>query len=346
MTKGRSRATTIADVARLAGVSTATVSRALHGTARVGPETRRKVDEAAQALSFSVSRSASALASGRTDRIALLNGGQLAHWFVSEILQGTYTALSQENMDLLLYRAGNEKERRSFFSSVPTRRNADAMLVTSFALNPGELEVLDQVGMPVVYLNMLLGDRPTVSINDDAAGASVARHLIGLGHRNLAFVGGELTRFGVSWSSDDRSRGFAREIEESDLDVSYSRISLPDVPDSAREAVTQILNLSPTPTGIFVLHDELALPIVHILRDVGLRVPEDVSVVGFDDHPLAAPFGLTTVRQPVEEIGRRGGELAVKLARGEEPESTAVEIPSSMVMRETTSSPSSSTLLG
>lgn len=345
MKQGRSRGATISDVAALAGVSTATVSRALHGTARVGAETRRKVDEAAQALSFSVSRSASALASGRTDRIALLNGGRLARWFVSEILQGTYTALNRENMDLLLYRAGDRDERAAFFSSVPTRRNADAMLVTSFALNPEELEVLDQVGMPVVYLNMPLDDRPSVSIDDSAAGAAVARHLIGLGHRTLAFVGGELTRFGVAWSSDDRSRGFRHAIEDSDQDVGFHQISLPDVSDSAREAVSRILNLSPTPTGIFVLHDELALPIVHILREMGMRVPEDISVVGFDDHPLAGPFDLTTVRQPVEEIGLRGGELAVHLARGLKPEKLSVEIPSTMVMRSTTGSPVSSSLL-
>ncbi|WP_080796541.1 LacI family DNA-binding transcriptional regulator [Corynebacterium pacaense] len=340
-----SRGATIADVAKLAGVSTATVSRALHGSANVGPGTLEKVARAAEELNFSVTRSASALASGRTNRIALLNGGQLAHWFVSEILQGSYTHLNQSNMDLLIYRAGSRTEREQFFTALPARRNADAMLVTSFALEAEEVTALESLGMPVVYLNMPYDDRPNVSIDDVAAGSGVARHLIGLGHRRLAFVGTGLTHLGFDWSSDDRSRGFAEQINASEHAISFESITVANTPRAASEAVTQILNLSPIPTGIFVLHDELALAITHILRQRGLRVPEDISVIGFDDHPLAEPFGLTTVRQPVEEIGRRGAELAVKLARGEDPGNTNISIPTSLIMRTTSSTPQASVLL-
>lgn len=110
-------------------VPTATVSRALRRPGQVKPATRARILEAAQALSYGATRSASSLASGRTERIAILNGGSLAHWFTSEILQGAYTVIRDHQMDLTLYRAGTAAEREQFFRTLPARKNADAMMV-------------------------------------------------------------------------------------------------------------------------------------------------------------------------------------------------------------------------
>lgn len=340
------RGATMADVARRAGVSTATVSRVLRGNAKVEPETSRRVEQAAAELSYTITQSAAALASGRTNRVALLNGGRLSHWFVSEILQGAYTSLLAGGMDLLLYRTGSQAERDDFFSRFPVRRNADAMLVSSFALSDDELEVLDRAEIPVVYLNMPFVDRPNVSIDDFAAGAKVARHLIGLGHRRLVFVGREALHGGFAWSADERARGFVDGINQSKLAIDFDGIVVDPNENGARTAVAQMLNMSPVPTGIFALHDELAIAIIKVLEEHGLRVPEDISVVGFDDYPLADTFHLTTVRQPVAEIGSRGAELAVQLATGNAPAETTIKMPTTLQMRGTTASPINSLLLG
>ena len=343
----RSEEATISDVARLAEVSTATVSRALRRPGQVKPATRARILEAAQALSYGATRSASSLASGRTDRIAILNGGSLAHWFTSEILQGAYTVIRDHQMDLTLYRAGTAAEREQFFRTLPARKNADAMMVTSFKLREDETAHLSRLHMPLVFLNMSADPHPNVSIDDDQAARRVARHLVSLGHRVFAVVGSASQHQGAFWSSDTRRDSFEQEVKTLSPAAVVHHLSVPAVlaPNAAELATQSILDQTQPPTAVFVLLDELAIPLIHTLRRQGLRVPQDISVVGFDDHPMAASFGLTTVHQPVAEIGARGADLAVRLAAGEQDAPTHITIPTSLVLRQSTASPLDSIVL-
>jgi DNA-binding LacI/PurR family transcriptional regulator len=188
---------------------------------------------------------------------------------------------------------------------------------------------------------MHVQNRPNVSIDDAAAGARVARHLIGLGHRNLAFVGREISHDGFTWSADERFQGFVQEIQRSTPRAHIASITIGNGLESANEAVSQLLDLSPVPTGVFVLHDELALAMMLILQQRGLRVPEDISLVGFDDHPLAASAGLTTIHQDIEKIGNLGATMAMQLAHGEEVPTTSIVIPAPLIMRTSSASPNS-----
>ena len=332
---------TIADVARLAGVSTATVSRTLRRPSLVSGPTRARVLSAADALSYSLTKSASSLASGRTEHIALLNGGSLNQWFTSEIINGAYTVIHEHHLDLTVYRARDTSERREFFETLPARRNADAMLVTSFNLSPDEFAILQRLGMPIVLLNMLTPGHTNVSIDDAAAGRDVARLLLELGHDTLAYVGPEPGHRGLSWSSDARWTGFHDEIRTRApfASVSMVRLPAPLVTDAAQHAVSELLARRPRPTAIFVQLDELAIPIMFRLRQRGIRIPEDISVIGFDDHPLAKDLGLTTVRQPVGDIGARGADLAIRLIADDAGTRHEVLVPTTIIERSTTAGP-------
>src|SRR6478735_46729 len=141
------------DVATLAGVSVATVSRALRDSPLVSAATKERVLEAAAELDFAVFRAASALASGRVGRIAVLMSGPLRSWFNGAVLDGLYDGLRAAEHELAIYRVTDLAEREAFFATLPVRRNADALVVTSFALRSDELERLSSIGMPLVYVN-------------------------------------------------------------------------------------------------------------------------------------------------------------------------------------------------
>ena len=183
------RPSSMTDVAERAGVSVATVSRALRGSPLVSAETTERVVQAANDLSFAISRAASSLATGKLDRVAVLVSGSLGSWFNGCLLDTVYQTLHDRGQELLIYRTLSTGERDEFFATLPARRNADALIVASLELAAGQRQRLQQLGLPLVFVNQRLAGAASVSI-DDAAGAAVAtQHLINLGHRRIAYVG-------------------------------------------------------------------------------------------------------------------------------------------------------------
>ena len=183
------RPSSMADVAERAGVSVATVSRALRGSPLVSPETTDRVMQAANDLSFAISRAASSLATGKLDRVAVLVSGSLGSWFNGCLLDTVYQTLHDRGQELLIYRTLSTGERDEFFATLPARRNADALIVASLELTAEQQQRLHQLGLPLVFVNHRLTGAASVSI-DDAAGAAVAtQHLLNLGHRRIAYVG-------------------------------------------------------------------------------------------------------------------------------------------------------------
>ena len=179
----------MADVAQRAGVSVSTVSRALRSSGLVAPVTAERVRQAAEELDFAVSRAASSLASGRLNRIAVLVSGSLSSWFNGCLLDATYAALHGHDQELLIYRTLSRDERDAFFATLPARRNADALIVASMELTATQRHRLQNLGMPLVFVNQRHAGSASVAV-DDAAGAEVAaQHLLNLGHRRVAYVG-------------------------------------------------------------------------------------------------------------------------------------------------------------
>ena len=191
-------------VAREAGVSVSTVSRTFAKPDLVLPETRDRVMAAAEKLDYSVSRSAAALKSGQSFRIALLASETIASWFNSNIFAGLDSALRPSGYDTVPYPMRNAAERHDFFADLPVRRNADAVIVSSFDIEPAEVERLKHMHVPIVGINIPSTDGfdAGVSIDDYAATRSAIEHLIALGHRHIAFVGSAPTETNMRYSAE------------------------------------------------------------------------------------------------------------------------------------------------
>ncbi|HEY0237093.1 MAG TPA: LacI family DNA-binding transcriptional regulator [Friedmanniella sp.] len=329
----------MADVARLAGVSVATVSRALHGSPLVSEETTCRVAAAADELSFAISRVASGLASGRLGRIGLLLGGSLQSWFNGTVIDSVYARLVPADVELTIFRIQDRAERETFFTRLPARRNVDAMIVASFALTAAERARLQDLGVPLVYLNQRVRGVPSVAIDDVAGARDGIRGLLGLGHRRIAFVRSANRTPGFRYSADRRVEGFRSAMTEAGVGEADRLIITARDLDAGDDVVAAALALVDPPTALAVDSDELAIGVLAGLVRAGLRAPEDVSLLGFDDHALAGRVGLSTVAQPVAWTATEAATLALALAAGETPARRTILAPTSLVLRQTTGPP-------
>lgn len=329
----------MADVARRAGVSVATVSRALHGSPLVSADTTARVAAAADELSFAISRAASGLASGRLGRIGLLLGGSLESWFNGTVIDAVYTRLTAADVELTIFRISARAERDQFFTRLPARRNVDAMIVASFALTAAERTRLETLGVPLVYLNQRVRGVPSVAIDDVAGARDGVRALLALGHRRIGFVRAVLPNPGFRYSADRRVEGFRSAMAEAGVAQPDQLVVVARDLDAGDAVLATALADPHPPTALAVDSDELAIGILAALVRAGLRAPDDLSLLGFDDHAMAARLGLSTVAQPAARTAAEAATLALTLAAGETPARRTVLVPTRVVLRRTTGAP-------
>ncbi|WP_304050117.1 LacI family DNA-binding transcriptional regulator [Jatrophihabitans endophyticus] len=289
----------IEDVARRAGVSIATVSRALRGLPDVAASTRDRVLAAATDLDYVASPFAARLASGRTSTVGLVVPF-VNRWFFSEVISSVETQLRESNFDLLLYNLGTEEGRARFFAMMPARKRVDGLVVAGLVLNDAEYEALGELGLPVGLLGLEHDGFLSVSIDNIAAARQAVDHLVELGHRRIALIGGDSgdpMRFTPPLRRRD---GFADALRAvgAEPDPQLERVGYFTV-EGGREAARHLLALPDRPTAIFAESDEMAYGAIREIYAAGLRIPDDVAVVGFDDQPFSTLMDLTTVRQPV-----------------------------------------------
>ncbi|MFE3515196.1 LacI family DNA-binding transcriptional regulator [Streptomyces sp. NPDC059166] len=304
------RGATLADVAQRAGVSPSTVSRTLRGLSTVSPQTRERVEQAARELSFAISRSASSLVTGRTGRVAVLVPN-LESWFLGAVLAGLAPGLNAAGLDMLVYSVTTAEQRAQFFDRLPARRNADALLVVSFALSPQERERLDGLGMPLVFVSQHEDDRAGVYVDDAEAALRGTRHLLNLGHRRIAYIE-PADDSGFAWSSRARLEGYRAALAEAGVprdDELVRQVAQWQGP-SLDAAVGRLLSLPEPPTAIFAETDDIAFRLLTVLRGANLAVPQRISVLGFDDHAMAGAWDLSTLAQPARRLGSTAAELA------------------------------------
>ncbi|MGD8195742.1 LacI family DNA-binding transcriptional regulator [Herbiconiux sp. P18] len=330
-----SRRATIQDVARAAGVSVSTVSKAVNGRYGISTETTRRVLEVVEQMGYESSLMASSMRSRRTGVIGVL----VADFepFSAEILKGVATALHDSRYDLMAYSGTRQRdsagwERRSL------SRLSGTLIDGAILVTPTVVGVTADVPIVAVDPHTGRADLPTVE-SDSFGGALLAmRYLIELGHRRIAFVAGRPDLR----SSNLRDAGYRRALEEAGIPVERSliRVGLYEQ-DAARETATELLSSRNRPTAVFAANDLSAIATIETAAELGLDVPGDLSVVGFDDVPEAARLNppLTTVRQPMQRIGAAAAELLIGLMNGETPERTHITLPTRLVRRATTAPP-------
>lgn len=299
----------IAEVARLAGVSKSTASRALTGAGYVSESTRSRVKDAAATIGYVPSTSAVSLATGRTRNIGVVMP-YLNRWFFAEVLEGIQAALLEQGMDLTLYDAKpGTPGRQRIFDDFLARKRFDGLIAVGLEPEDAELDRLVELGRPVVGVVSTGQEISAVSIDDDFAVRRATEHLLSLGHTRIAFLGGGA---GSHWARVDQRRlaGYRAAMAEAGLsDETRHVFSTVSMPGGYSAAVDLLGDARRRPTAIVGVCDEVAIGAMIAARRLGIRVPAELSVVGVDDHEHAEMFSLTTLQQ----IPREQGAMAVEM---------------------------------
>jgi DNA-binding LacI/PurR family transcriptional regulator len=332
-------APSLKDVADAAGVSLTTASRAINNAYGVSAATRSKVLETAKRLDFVASPEAERLARGTMNRVALVVP-HIERWFFGEIVAGIERELSEAGVDILLYHVDGPEDRRDFFERLPARRKVDAVIAIAFPVDEGERQRLELMGVGVTAAGGQMADYPYVCIDDYLAGRQAMDHLLGLGHRRVAMIASTEPNIPNWPANPGRARAYVEALAEHGVPFDADLVREVDWgARNAADAMRDILAGDEPPTAVYAHSDELALGAIHEVRRHGLRVPEDVSVVGIDDHPLAELFDLTTVQQPVREQGTIAARLVLESLHsggsGREDRRPVV-VPTRLVVRGTT----------
>lgn len=351
------RMSTITDVAREAGVSVATVSRALRGLDRVSPRTRERVLKVATELDYVASPTATSLASGRTHVVGVV-APFLTRWFFATLVSSIEKTLRQHGHHVLLF----DLEDDSFDQRLPLSHNmlwkrVDGVITLNLPMNDDELKLVDRLGLPLVAIGTPVAGRPNVRIDDAEAMRVATEHLVSLGHERIAYIGAVPANVAHIQTPQDRLDAFREVMREHGLADEKQWILGSDwTADSAAEDMRTLLASDERPTAVAAASDEMAIGAMAAARAQGLRIPEDLSVIGIDDHSLSNVLGLTTVRQDVATQGRQAAELllaALGVATGSkgghtthDPEAAGaaqglheVVIPTELVIRSSTAAP-------
>lgn len=302
------RLPTIRDVAREAGVGIGTVSRVLNNSPQVSPETRLRVLDSIQRLGFRPNQVARQLSRGaRVRSLGVISPFMNDHSFMAR-LQGVQRALAEanQNYDLIFYHVTTPERFEQRLQSFTKPGSIEALLVMVEDLSAEQREMLDDAGVVYVGINDYpIDDWPSVGADNVVGGELATDYLIGLGHTRIAYIGDSFPLpFGFS-ASEARYTGYANALARHGIAINpdYVRLVAPGDRDAAYSATQALLSLPEPPTAIFSMSDVQALSSLAAIRDAGLSVPGDVSLIGFDDVEIAGLIGLTTVRQHLEEAG-------------------------------------------
>ena len=331
----RPRPARIGDVARAAGVSVPTVSRVLTGAAPVSSERRRRVLRAIDELDFRPSGTARALATGRRDLVAVVTSSPAIHGY-SQTLQGIETAA----------RAGGYSVVISVVESTdPAEIDRAVQLMSELPLAGALVLKFDRVGVaalerfpsavPLVAVSGLVdGAHPQAVLDEERAGAALTRHLLELGHRTVHHVAVPPSR-----AEDGRTTGWREELLRAGAPVPPV-VTAASFDAAAGVDIGRVLALDDAVTAVFCGNDEVAMGVMSGAGDAGRRVPEDLSVVGMDDHPMAGVWrpGLATARQDFPDLGRRAFSLLEARIGGDEA-ATLSTVDAQVVVRASTAPP-------
>lgn len=325
----------IVEIAKRSGVSPATVSRALRGMHHVNERTRKKIVEAAQALDYPIRPDLLPRNKGtRTNTIGVI-APFLSRWYFSQALAGVEQALREAGMDLLLYNFAQVDARQRVFQQKKLVGKVDGLIVISLPPTEKEFHQILGLGIPVALLGVPEPRCSSVSI-DDVKGAEIAtQHLVDMGHTDIAIMSGQAEMAFNFRVSPQRKEGFLHILKDNGISFNPDFELFANFDSHTAElAMDEFLRRKKLPTAIFCQSDEMAFGAIKSIRKKGLRVPEDISVIGYDDHEFAATLGLTTVAQPVKFLGQlAASQIMVKI---EKPDSNSAQmkVPTALVIRD------------
>lgn len=301
---------TIYDVAKLSGVSISTISRVLNAPDKVNSATHRRVMDAIDQLGFIPRADARARAMQNTDRIGVLTPFFTAPSFVQR-LRGIASVLSKANYELVIYPVDSMEHLQGYISSIPLMKNIDGLIIISLALRDQDAQRLFNNGMETVLIEYSHPQLNSILIDDLHGGRLAAEHLINKGHKIFAFLGDiEPPEKFVIRPVKSRLTGFKQALDEAGLSLPKAYIrSAPYTEKESMRAAHELLSLPKRPTAIFAAFDVQALSVIKVARQLNIKIPDDLALVGFDDIDMAEHMDLTTIHQHLDESGKLAARI-------------------------------------
>lgn len=309
---------TIKDVARKSGVNASTVSRALNGNYGVKQQTRDHVKLVAKEMGYRPNRVARGLVTGRSQSLALIVSN-IRNPFFAEVARGAEDAAQKAGMDLILCNSDLDLDKQMRYVQSLLEKRVDGIMMYSVAsLSRADQDRLSQANAPIVLLNRSApkGAFSSVFADYEHGGAIAARHLLKLGHRRIGHLGGPKHNFSLA----DRARGFVNALQQAANPVTPIILSGRNSFAGGCELTAKLLREHPDVTAIFTANDSMAFGAIRAILDAGLKVPDDISLIGFDNVELSSIIHppLTTIHQPKHEMGQAAVEILLRLgASGE-----------------------------
>lgn len=332
---------TLKEVAEKAGVSITTVSRVINGSAKVNEETRERVQKAMTKLDYQPNRVAQRLraSSGRSKLLGLIIP-DIQNQFYSNIVRGIEDVTYGNDYAVILCNSDENPNKERFYLEVLKSESVDGIILPPIHQFGEEIENFIDLGIPIVCVDRKLMRKnvDTVVIGNEKGGYDAVNHLIELGHKKIAILTSSL-QFS---SFDERQKGYERALKENGIEIDKRLIKEgdPRSSEAARELTNELLDLDTPPTAIFATNNLMTLGVLEALNKHDLRIPDDISIVGFDDLPWAKAISppLTAVKQPAYEMGQKAAELFFKRVEDPSREAEEIVLEPKLVIRESTAS--------
>ncbi len=318
--KQKRHQTTIIDIAQELGVSNSTVSRALHGHPDINPNTRKAILEKAQELDYQPNQLAHSLVKSRTDTVGILVPEFMTQFFPN-IIVGAQKVLTKAGYHLIIMQSDESYEIELGNTKALLANRVDGLLASMSheTNNYDHFRAFEKRDIPVVYFNRVSDElgRYKVVVNDYRGAYAAVEHLIRNGYRRIAHLGGPTNLL----ISQERLRGYCDALQKNGMEVLHELIIHGDLRAlKARIYAGYFLDMPEPPDAIFAVNDPSAIEVMVLAQSKGLRIPEDLGVVGFSDDSISAHIGsgLTTVKQPTTQIGEAAARMILRLIQGEE----------------------------
>lgn len=332
---------TIKDVARMAEVSISTVSRVINDSKPVSPEARRRVLKAIEELGYKPNEIARSLVTKKSNIIGIIVD-DIGSSYVAQIIRGVEEVGRMYNYDLLLCSSYGDKESELRFAQLLMQKQVAGIIIVSEILNNDVLSFLDMSRIPFVYLNKYYNvlESPNVSINNREASDKVMKHLIEEGHKRIAYVTQEKdVELTIEKHKLEAYREWMGNIGGDPMVFEVDGHEIEDGYDLGNRIVEGLLE--ERITAVYCCEDEIAIGLINYLYDHNIKVPEDISVVGYGDITLASYFRpmLTTIKEPYYDIGAVSIRRILKVLQGEKVEEQTIVLPVQLIVRDSCASP-------
>ena len=326
----KKRAVTIQDVAKTAGVSISTVSRVLNGKTDVANDTQDRILSVIENLGFTTNLAAKSMRSVKTNLIGLIMP-DIAYPFAIEVMKGVNRAIAESEYDLLVYTTGDVRKygtasHEQKYVSLLNNSITDGVIIVA----PAAAEFSSDA--PIVSVDPLIinPSYPSVYATNYQGAVAAMQYLLGLGHKRIGFISGrpELV------SSNRRMKGYRDSLENAGITIDESLVSAGDyTTETALQCARDLLALDNPPTAIFAANDQTAVGVFQVAQELGVRIPEDLSVIGFDNIPESKYMGLTTVDQFLSEMGFVATQMLIKLINGKPLDNQIYKMQTQLVVR-------------